>query len=138
MRMYFKRQVTEENYLQLIVGRTLERSIPELQEQAAEEILDLASQLAPVDTGSLAASGEAFEDEEPVDESRSRWIVQFGNEDGYLGKKGGRPAGDPVDYAAHVEYGTQKMGAQPFLTPAAEAIYPIYVERVRAAIANVK
>jgi len=33
-----------------------------------------------------------------------------------------------VDYAAHQEYGTHKMPAHPYLTPAAEEAYPAFLE----------
>lgn len=130
MRIGFKLRVGDGDSLELVVGSTLKQYIPEEQERIAYEILDVAQQLCPIDTGSLRASGEVVDDEEQ-DEARPRKIVVFGNEDGYFGKPGGRPAGDPVDYAPHVEYGTAKSMAQPFLTPAAEAMYPVYVERMR-------
>lgn len=39
-----------------------------------------------------------------------------------------------VDYAAHQEYGTHKMPAHPYMTPAAEAAYPDFVAGVRKAL----
>lgn len=148
MRMYFQRGIDEtDNMLKLFVGRTLEKTIPAIQDQAAQEILDLAVQLCPVDTGSLQQSGRVEENvpEDLMDEEglsympRRRVAVIFGgDEDYYLG--GGRenrqPGVRPVDYGPYVEYGTAISPAQPFLTPAAEQVYPLYVERVRAALGN--
>lgn len=70
---------------------------------AATHVRDLARQLCPVDTGALKASGR-IEPETPAPKIR----VIFG--------------GGDVDYAAFVEYGTAASPAQPFLTPAAQAI----------------
>jgi HK97 gp10 family phage protein len=67
---------------------------------AAGMIADLASQLAPVDTGALRASIRV----EGTEGSRRRRVV----------------AGAP--HARFVEYGTVTNPAQPFMTPAAEAI----------------
>ncbi len=39
-----------------------------------------------------------------------------------------------VDYAAYQEYGTSKMPAHPYMTPAAEAAFPDFVAGVTRAI----
>lgn len=66
--------------------------------QTGADIADIAKQLVPVDTGALRQSIGS------VPESSEKVIVGAGN--------------GPVDYAAHVEYGTSRSAAQPFLTPA--------------------
>lgn len=72
--------------------------------RAAGYVLDLARQLAPKDTGALAASGRL----EP-DAPAARVEVRFGD-------------GLPDARAVYQEYGTSRMAAQPYLTPAARAI----------------
>jgi HK97 gp10 family phage protein len=71
--------------------------------QAGKHIVQLASELAPVDEGLLAASGKA-ELTAP-----SQVSVSFGN-------------GLPDDRALAQEYGTVFMPAQPYLGPAIRAI----------------
>lgn len=71
--------------------------------KAGGYIVDLARQLVPVDTGALKASIR-LEPEQPA----LQMTVKAG--------------GGTVTYAAHVEYGTSRSPAQPFLTPAARAI----------------
>lgn len=70
---------------------------------AGKHIEDLASQLAPEDTGELKASGNT----EQIDEFTVE--VSFGNN-------------LDDNRAAAQEYGTVFMPAQPFLTPAAREI----------------
>ena len=69
---------------------------------AGNHIVDLASQLAPEDSGALKLSGEAT----PVDDTV---IVSFGNN-------------LPDDRAIAQEYGTIYMPAQPYLGPAIKEI----------------
>lgn len=71
--------------------------------RAAEYVRDLAQQLCPVDTGALRQSIRI----EPASPAL-RMVVRAG--------------GGVVTYAAFVEYGTPISPAQPFLTPAADAI----------------
>ncbi len=40
--------------------------------------------------------------------------------------------GTSVDYAPHLEYGTSKMAARPFLTPAAEQARPGFMRKVKS------
>lgn len=68
--------------------------------RAAHLTADLAKQLAPVDTGKLRDSIHVEQGAGPAD-----WEVVAG-----------------VEYAQWVEYGTAVSPAQPFLTPAMEAI----------------
>lgn len=72
-------------------------------QRAAEHVADLARQLTPVDTGALRASIRV----EAGPSETSRAVVA---------------GGSGVDYAVFVEYGTSRMAAQPFMTPAAKAI----------------
>jgi len=67
--------------------------------QGAKDIVDLASQLAPEDTGDLKRSGRI--------EQKSKNVIEisFGND-------------LPDERAIAQEYGTSVMPAQPYLTPA--------------------
>lgn len=69
-------------------------------QQTADQVADAARGLVAVDTGALRASIEVFG----------------------AGGSGARvvSAGQSLDYAPHIEYGTSKQAAQPFMTPAAE------------------
>lgn len=69
---------------------------------AAQDIVNLASQLAPRDSGDLSESGK-------VEVIGDKVEVSFGN-------------GLPDDRAIAQEYGTVYMPAQPYLLPAARAI----------------
>jgi len=85
------------------IRRGLPGAIDRGVERAADHIVDLARQLAPVKTGALRDSIHIEAGDTPL----SRKVVA---------------GGGAVDYAAHVEYGTASNPAQPFLTPAFEAI----------------
>lgn len=39
-----------------------------------------------------------------------------------------------VDYATHQEYGTHKMAAHPYMTPAAEAAWPDFLTGIQKAV----
>lgn len=86
--------------------------------ETGNDIGDLAQDLAPRDTGDLAASKRVREDGDSV-------IVSFGE-------------GLPDIRAIAQEYGTSKMAAQPYLTPAVEAIDKLFraKERLNALIAK--
>lgn len=71
-------------------------------QESAEQIRDLASQLAPKDTGALSESGQ-------IDGADGVRRISFGN-------------GLPDIRAVVQEYGSVNQAAQPYLTPAAEAI----------------
>lgn len=73
--------------------REAERAV----ERNARECGAVAKSLAPVDTGKLRDSIDARPD------GSMAWVV-----------------GPHTDYAAYVEYGTSRMAAQPYLTPATE------------------
>lgn len=73
--------------------------------KTGEDVADLASQLAPVDTGALRDSYRS----EVISESE----IQIGSE---------------LDYAVYQEFGTSEIPAQPHLTPAfhqAESTFPV-------------
>lgn len=77
--------------------------------QTANDVLNIADQLVPVDSGDLKRSGRV--------ESVSQTHIQIGY------------GNERVDYAKYQEYGTSHMPAQPFLTPAfaqAESIIKSY------------
>jgi HK97 gp10 family phage protein len=80
---------------------------------AAEEIKFLAQELCPVDTGALKASIHV----ERID----HLAVQVRAD---------------AEYAAFVEYGTSRAPAQPFITPAIEAVRAGYEARIAKAIKN--
>jgi HK97 gp10 family phage protein len=80
-------------------------------EEAAEEIQFLAQDLVPVDTGFLRSSIHV--------ERISHLALQVRAD---------------ADYAAYVEYGTRFMAAQPYMTPAVEAIWPRTQRKLAAAI----
>lgn len=75
-----------------------------------------AKQLVPVDTGRLKRSIEV--------QTEKQGFVQ-------------RVISD-VPYAPYVEFGTRKMHAQPFLTPAAEEERPKYLAEVRKEFARLR
>lgn len=78
---------------------------------AAEEIKFLAQELVPVKTGLLRSSIHV----ERID----HLAVQVRAD---------------ADYAAYVEYGTSRAPAQPFMTPAIEAVRAGYQARIARAI----
>lgn len=69
----------------------------------AEAVADLAQQLAPVDIGAL----------------RESIHVEAGD------RPGAYKVVASVPYAAAVEFGTHKMAAQPYLTPATQHVRPL-------------
>lgn len=42
--------------------------------------------------------------------------------------------GPSVEYGGYVEFGTRRMGARPFLRPAADAVLPGFAARIRAIV----
>jgi len=94
-------------------------------ETAAEMIRDEAKVLCPVNTGSLQRSiriwrREAMDTLASVGVSAGGYIVN---------PKTGRT----VDYAHHVEYGTSRMIARPFMRPAFEMVKPLIIAIVSQA-----
>lgn len=86
----------------------------------AEMIRDHARAMVPVDTGSLQRS-----------------IRKVGLLHGVGVSAGGHirnpRTGKIVDYARHLEYGTSKTAAKPFLRPAYAQVKPTIIARVREA-----
>lgn len=68
--------------------------------ETADQVVTTAQQRVPVDTGALRTSIEKF----GAAGTGERTVE----------------AGQSLDYAPHVEYGTDRQAAQPFMTPAAE------------------
>lgn len=46
--------------------------------------------------------------------------------------------GPSVFYGKFIEFGTRRMGARPFMRPAAEAVLPRFAERVKAALRGLR
>jgi HK97 gp10 family phage protein len=84
--------------------------------KAAHEIEARSKALAPVKTGLLR---------------RSIHTVMAAN---------GQSAtvGPSVEYGAYVEFGTRRMGARPYMRPAAEQVLPQFAAAVKAALAGLK
>lgn len=78
--------------------RNVEESATRIITETANDVLDIAQQLVPVDTGALRQSGRV----EAVSPTHVR--IVFGNEQ--------------VTYAGLIEFGSSRSAAQPFLTPA--------------------
>lgn len=89
------------------IARLLPAAVGEIVEDTLFEIEATAKDLVPVDTGTLKNSIQT----EP--ETRASGVVYT-----------------PVDYSIFVEYGTVKMGAQPYMTPAAEQARPRFLARM--------
>jgi HK97 gp10 family phage protein len=81
--------------------------------QAAADVVDVAKQLSPVDTGRLKQSLGAV----PLSSSRIR-------------------VGTAVEYGKYVEYGTVNSAAQPFLTPAMAQAPATFEKRLKDALAQ--
>jgi len=95
--------VTFDNSGFLKVRANIRSNFPEVLLQGANDIVELASQLAPEDTGDLKRSGKA-----ELTGNRTV-LITFGD-------------GLPDERAIAQEYGTSVMPAQPYLTPALRAV----------------
>lgn len=104
--------ITWDNNKGLVKVRANIRSnLPEALLQAGKDIVNLASQLAPKDSGDLSRSGKAeLKGSRTVD-------ISFGND-------------LPDNRAQAQEYGTFDMPAQPYLTPALRAIDILHYVRI--------
>lgn len=89
----------------------LNRRVEQIVEGAAFACEGQAKAFAPVDTGTLRNSIQA----EP--ESPKSWIVA-----------------PHTDYAIHVEYGTSRQAAKPYMTPATENVRPIFLGQMQAVV----
>lgn len=82
--------------------------------ESAEVITSQARSLAPVDTGNLKNSINA----------------------NYFNSGASAEISTPVSYAPHIEWGTYKMSAQPFLFPAYERERPKYLRALEKAVSK--
>ena len=98
------------NSLAALAPRIMDAVDAELND-AAEEIADIARDLVPVRTGALKAS---------IHTTRIDHLAVQVRAD--------------AEYAAWVEYGSSRAPAQPFITPAIEAVRGGYERRIAQAI----
>ena len=105
----------------------IETVVSEMVRKAAFDIQALAMATAPVRTGFLKSSIYT------VTKGESTYSNIEG--DGPLLPEVDQPSDDTTAYVAvgaeygiYVEMGTSKMGAQPYLIPAAEAVRPAFIE----------
>lgn len=94
-----------QSNLKAIAGATPEAGSKALL-ATAKDIYDLSQGFVPVDTSSLKRSGGV----EVIDSTSVQ--VGYGSPGEFIQGR------EPADYAPFVEYGTSKMGAQPYFTPA--------------------
>lgn len=95
--------ITFDNNGILKVRANIRNNVPDALLQGGKDIVELASQLAPEDTGALKTSGKA-------ELTGNRTVeITFGND-------------LPDDRAQAQEYGTFNMPAQPYLGPAMRAV----------------
>lgn len=80
--------------------------------RAASEIEALGKAKAPVRTGTLRRSIHTV-----LSENDHKAVI-----------------GPSVDYGLFVEMGTRHMGARPYMRPAAEAVLPRYVDRIKVTL----
>lgn len=102
----------------------IEQTTPAMVKQTAQQVLIIAQELAPEQTGFLISSGYIKTNTD------SSYGQNAGGApgDAYLLPEVDPPPADTVyiafgaNYAIYLEFGTVKMGAQPFLIPALEAV----------------
>ena len=92
-------------------AKAIEGAVADAVRNAAMEVEREAKINCPVDTGILRGSISA-EEKEPM-------LFEVGTN---------------VEYAAHIEFGTSKMAAQPYLEPAAETARAKYPDLVKAGV----
>lgn len=88
--------------------REIEQAAAQAVAKAARDIEADAKRRAPVDTGALRNSIQAWSDN-PL-----RWYIA-----------------PHVEYAAYVEYGTRRQRAQPYMAPAAEFVRPRFIDAMK-------
>ena len=103
------------------IGNASEGAAKKALLQTGADILAVAKQLVPVDTSSLQKSGGV----EPIDSSTLN--VGFGGPGVYFENR------EPIKYAAHVEYGTSRSPAQPYLRPAFAQSLDTFKKRLKEA-----
>lgn len=79
--------------------------------KAAHDVEAHAKAVAPFDTGNLRSSIQA----RPAGFLEAHVVAQ-------------------AEYAIYVEFGTSRMGAQPYMTPAAEAVRPGFTAAIKACV----
>jgi HK97 gp10 family phage protein len=95
------------------ISSSLDAEVVDGLEEVADKIKEDAKNLCPVDTGSLRKSVRRQKHSSP-----SRHVHSIGvSAGGYVKNP---KTGRPVDYAAHVEFGTSRTPPQPFMGPAVE------------------
>lgn len=87
------------------IAKALDMKTAQAVNRIAYEVEGEAKQRAPVDTGALRNSG----DTDAATEQEPTAIVSFG-----------------VEYAVYQEFGTSRMAAQPYFTPAIEHVQQKY------------
>jgi len=95
------------------VANALDPGAARVLKTVAENTRDTAKELCPVDTGSLQRSIRVQVHARPAGHVHSVGI----SAGGYVTNP---RTGRKVDYAVHVEYGTSRTPAQPFMRPAVE------------------
>lgn len=95
--------------------------------QTGKDILQTAKELVPVDTGALKQSGGV--------NVQSSTVIEVGF--GSPGTFRSTPKREPEVYAPFVEYGTSKMAAQPYLTPAFAQNESTFRKRLEDAIKGI-
>lgn len=95
------------NRLPKLNSQLRERALKIIQD-GAQQTADMAKSLAPVDTGFLRGSIHV----ETQDSGHAQVVVE-------------------ASYGQFVEYGTVKMAAQPYLTPAVELVKPQLINKLK-------
>jgi HK97 gp10 family phage protein len=105
--------------------------------QTATQIVDVAQGLVAVDTGSLRDTIKVDPGGEPKIGSAfgSAAVVAGDSSGGYKGSDK-KAAGKPVDYAGYEEFGTSTHAAHPFMTPAAEQVWPSAIARLETLLST--
>jgi len=101
------------------LGDAADKLVPAIDaavEAGADLIQDMAITLVPVRTGMLKSTIHV----EPTGQMMERLVS----------------AGQGITYAAYVEYGTRKMGAQPYMRPARDAREAEIVNLIAEAVAK--
>lgn len=94
------------------IAAQLDREMDAAMADTGEDVRNLAEQFAPKLSGDLSRSGKVRK------KGEGHYEVSFGED---------------LTYAVYVEYGTDSSPAQPFLTPAAANIDPLFRAKERIA-----
>lgn len=125
------------NLLPQVPG-ALDRSISKVVRKAAFDIQRIAMQNAPVDLGALKGSIYVVTHKSSTYDAAVN-AAESANPQVELLPEVERPANDRtafvavgVTYGIYQEFGTTKMPAHPYLTPAAELVRPQYLDAMRS------